>query len=341
LHRQSWLREWLLAEREADLTKGLDADIAWMLALGERTGDVALGKHSPAKERRRMAESVRLVEDPPNGVVSVTDRTVPGAAGAIPARVYAPDGLEHPSPGFLFLHGGGWVTGDLDTHDTLCRRIALLGKLRVVAVAPRLAPEHRFPAAVEDAIAAFRFVASSAKELGIDPARLGVGGDSAGGNLSAVVSLETRADDVRPALAVLIYPALDATCSQPSHRELGTGYLLTRESIAWYLGHYVEPSRHRDPRVSPLWREDLAGAPRTLLAIAGFDPLRDEAERYAERLEAAGATVEVLRAPSLPHGFALMTGLAPVALAATEAIAKRTGELLQSIPRTHDRRADQ
>jgi acetyl esterase len=328
LHGQSWLRRRLLSGRDADLAKGLDHDVAWMLALAERAGEDELARGSPRKARRKMAESIRLVEDMPAGAVAVTDRTVPGSAGPIPARVYEPDGLPRPSPGLVFVHGGGWVTGDLDTHDTLCRRMALLGKVRVVSIAPRMAPEHPFPAPVDDTLAAFRFVAKNAGAFGIDPARLGIGGDSAGGNLSAVVGLDTRTDEVKPALTVLIYPSVDATCSQPSHRELAHGYFLTKESIDWYLGHYAPPALRRDPRVSPLHTEDLRGAPRALIAIAGFDPLRDEAERYAERLGEAGTAVEVLRSPSLPHGFTLMTAIVPAALRATEAIARRTGELL-------------
>ena len=330
LHGLPWLRARLLAERREDVARGLDPDIACMLAIGARTGDAELGKASPAVERRKMAESIHLVEDMPDGAVEVTERAVLGPAGRIPARLYEPAGLARPSPGLVFIHGGGWVTGDLDTHDTLCRRIALVGRLRVLSVAPRLAPEHRFPAAVEDSVAAFRAAAQNAAAFGIDPTRLGIGGDSAGGNLSAVVGLETRGDALRPALTVLIYPAVDATCSQPSHRRLGQGYLLTSDSIAWYLDHYIpDRAQRRDPRISPLLAPDLAGAPPAIVAVAGFDPLVDEGERYADRLAEAGAEVEVLRSPSLPHGFVLMTGLVPAAMAATEEIARRAGERLR------------
>ncbi len=330
LYRQSWLRRRLLATRDADLKKGLDHDIAWMLAIGEITGDTGLGHEDPVIARRKMAESIALVDDVPAGAVRTSDRQVPGAAGGIPARVYEPEGLARPSAGLVFIHGGGWVIGDLDTHDTLCRRFALLAKIRVVSIAPRMAPEARFPAAAEDSLAAFRYIAKNAKDFGIDPSRLGIGGDSAGGNLSAVVGLETRKDEVKPKVTVLLYPAVDATRSMPSHKELGKGYLLTEDSMIWFLGHYVPEAQRRDPRVSPMLADDLSGAPTAIVAIAGFDPLRDEAERYAERLAEAGTKVEVLRSPSLPHGFTLMTAVVPAAMKATEAIARKTGELLEA-----------
>jgi acetyl esterase len=319
----------VLARRSADLAKGLDPDTAFMLALGDITGDTSLKKASVAAARRSMAETIAIVDDLPKGAIDVTNRMVPGANGSIPARTYVPQ-LEGPSAGLVFVHGGGWVTGDLDTHDTLCRRLALVGGMRIVAIAPRMAPEHPFPAPLEDTLAAFRHIAKNAEAFGIDRRRLGIGGDSAGGNLSALVGLETRGDDAKPALTVLVYPALDATCSDPSHASRGTGYLLTAESIAWYLEHYLGHDRalRTNPRVSPLHCEDLAGAPRALVVNAGFDPLRDEAERYVERLQAAGSEVELLRYPALIHGFLLMTGMSEAARTATEEIARRTAAIL-------------
>jgi acetyl esterase len=317
LHRSPRLRARVLARRATDIANGLDPDTAFMIALGEITGDANLAKSTPAAARRSMAESIAIV---------------PGAAGALPARIYVPSNLAVPSAGLVFVHGGGWVTGDLDTHDTLCRRLALVGGMRIVSIAPRMAPEYPFPAAIDDTLAAFRHIAKNAEAFGIDPERIGIGGDSAGGNLSALVGLETRSDDVKPALTVLVYPALDATCSDPSHRSLGSGYLLTADSIAWYLDHYLGEDRalRTSPRVSPLHCGDVAGAPPALVVNAGFDPLRDEAERYVERLRAAGTDVEILRYPALVHGFLLMTGLSAAARAATEDIARRTAELLNT-----------
>ncbi len=332
LFRSTWLRERLLRARAGDIARGLDADIALLLVLGERTGDVEVAGHTPASARRSIQASVALIEDMPAGRVGVRERDIPGAAGKLRARLYEPAGLAAPSPGLVFIHGGGWVVGDLDTHDTLCRRLALLGHLRVLSVEPRLAPEHPFPAAVLDALAAFRYAVADAAALGFDPARLGIGGDSAGGNLSAVVGLETRGDAVPPKLTLLIYPAVDATCSTASHRELGRDFFLTEESVRWYLAQYAGDA-HRtprtDPRLSPFHAPDHRGAPPALVVVAGFDPLRDEGEAYAAKLVAAGSYVEVLRAPSVPHGFALMTGVSAQAMADTERFARRLGELLR------------
>lgn len=232
----------------------------------------------------------------------------------------------------MFIHGGGWVTGDIDSHDTLCRRIAHEGNVRVVSVEYGLSPEHRFPVAVDDVVAAFRSVAARADDLQLDPQRIAVGGDSAGGNLSAVVALETRSDAVRPAVQLLIYPALDATCSFPSHRENGSHYYLTSSSIAWYTEHYLggDTSLRTDPRVSPYLAPDLTGLPPAIVVIAGFDPLRDEAVAYAERLRAAGVDVDVQMADGLIHGFALMTGLSEAARLATTKMALTLGQRLRS-----------
>lgn len=324
------LREVLSRGKRVDIDKGLDPDIALMLALGEKTGDVEIAAGDPSHVRRAMFASVSIVEDEPRGDVIVREREVPGAAGEIRARLYEPHGLRAPSPGLLFVHGGGWVTGDLDTHDTLCKRIALSGKVRVLAIEPRLAPEHPFPTQLDDTLAAFRHLARDPARYGMDPKRLGVGGDSAGGNLSALVGLETRGDAVKPKLTLLIYPAVDATCSMPSHAECGEGYLLTRDSIRWYLGHYAGNTERKHPRLSPYHVADLTSAPPALVVTAGFDPLRDEGEAYATRLRESGVPAEVLRSPSMPHGFALMTGLSPRALADTERFAARTGELLRT-----------
>ncbi len=330
IFRTPWMRDALLRGRVKDLAKGLDPDIALMLALGEKTGDVEITGNTPTAARRGMMASIRLVEDEPIGKVICREHEIPGPAGDLPARLYEPDGLRAPSPGLLFLHGGGWVTGDLDTHDTLCKRIALEGRIRVLAVAPRLAPEARFPAAVDDSLAAFRHVATCASRYGIDPLRLGIGGDSAGGNLSAIVGLETVKDALRPKVALLIYPSVDATCAMASHDEMATGYLLTRASICWYLDHYLGNHPRTDPRVSPYHAPDLRGAPPSLVVVAGFDPLRDEGEAYASRLIGAGVKAEVLMSPAMPHGFALMTGLSAAALADTVRFARRIGDLLRA-----------
>ncbi len=309
---------------------GLDPDLAALLAIDELTHDSEVWRGSPERARRMIAESAAIVEDAPPGAVMVDDRPFRGPAGELSARLYVPAGLAAPSPGLVFFHGGGWVTGDLDTHDPLCRQLALAGQIRVVAIAYRLAPSHPFPAAVDDAVAAFRWVAGEAESLGIDPLRLGVGGDSAGGTLSAVVSLRTRTDARRPALAALLYPSVDATCSSASQREMGKGYYLTREALDWYLTQYLgsDPARRRDPDASPLFAPDLAGSPPTLVVTAAFDPLRDEGIAYAARLREAGVPVREERMAGMIHGF-LNAGLSRGAHEATGRIAVEIGRALR------------
>ena len=277
-----------------------------------------------------LAESAAIVEDPPSGDVMVNELLIPGPGVAIPARRYVPVGLAAPSPGLVFFHGGGWVAGDLDTHDTLCRILALEGRLRVIAVDYRLAPEHPFPAAVDDAMAAFRWVAREAESLGVDPAKIAVGGDSAGGNLSAVVGLRTREDQRKPALAALLYPAVDATCASASHRELGRGYYLTEATITWYRDHYLgkDATKRLLPDASPLFEPDLAGAPPSLVVTAAFDPLRDEAIAYAARLREAGVPVREERVAGMIHGF-LNAGLSRGAREARARIAREIGRTLR------------
>jgi acetyl esterase len=321
---------WLARARREAI--GLDPVVGAILAIDDLTHDSAVHRGGAERARRLVAESIAIADAPCEVEVDVEERRIAGAAGPLRARRYSPRRAEAILPGLVFFHGGGWVTGDLDTHDALCQRLAGLGGIRVVSVAYRLAPEHPFPAAVEDALAAFRDVAERAEELGIDPARIGIGGDSAGGNLSAVVSLETRGELRRPSLAVLLYPSVDATCSSDSHRSLAEGYYLTREAIDWYLTQYVgsDPGKRRDPRISPHFVEDLRGAPPTLVVVAGFDPLRDEAIAHAARLRDAGVPVRVVREEALIHGFVLMNGIAPEARRATEDLARRIGDALRS-----------
>jgi acetyl esterase len=233
--------------------------------------------------------------------------------------VYTPDGLAAPSPGILFVHGGGFVTGDIGTHDGLCARLAVGTRARVISVDYRLAPEHRFPAAADDATAAFRYCVAHAGEFGLDPARVAVAGDSAGGNLSAVISRRTAGDERAPVFAILLYPALDATCSLPSHRIFAERYALTGPMIEWYYGHYFGEQDRRTPDGSPLLGAPTPRVP-ALVYTAGFDPLRDEGHAYADKLRAAGGRVVYGEFETLIHGFALMTGALSTARAAVEEI---------------------
>jgi acetyl esterase len=237
-------------------------------------------------------------------VASIAERSVPGPAGAIAVRVYAP-AAGRALAGIVYFHGGGFVIGGLDSHDGTCRALANASGCAVVSVDYRLAPEHRFPAAPEDCYAALRFVAERGEELGIDPRRLAVAGDSAGGNLAAVTALlarERRGPDLR--FQLLVYPVADHAFDTASYRDNAEGYFLTTAMMRWFWGHYLErPEQGDDPLASPLRAKDLAGLPPALVITAEYDPLRDEGEAYAERLRKAGVAAELLRYDGQIHGF--------------------------------------
>ena len=276
-------------------------------------------EQTPAQVREAFkAFSMAGAGEPEVG--SVEDRTIPGPDGPIPVRVFRPSG-EGTAGGLVFYHGGGWVIGDLDSHDSLCRQFCAGAGVVVVSVDYRLAPEHPCPAASEDAWAALGWVAANAVELGIDTGRLAVGGDSAGGNLAALMALRAR-DAGGPALGlqVLIYPATDLVMAHPSITENGEGYFLTAESMQWFCGHYLGVDReHGDPTdatVSPLRANSLAGVAPARVVTAEFDPLRDEGNAYAARLADEGVEVELDENPGMIHGFFQMGALAPSANAA-------------------------
>jgi acetyl esterase len=239
-------------------------------------------------------------------------------AAGLSARLYVPEtargGLV------VYFHGGGWVLGSLESHEQPCRFLARTGGVRVLSVDYRLAPEAKFPAAVDDALAAFEWAREHARELGADSARVAVGGDSAGGHLSAVVA---QLADPKPAATLLIYPVCDLSTKRESYRLFGDGFLLTEASMDWYRGHYLpDEAAARDPRASPLLAEDLRGLPRTYLAAAGFDPLRDEALAYGERLREAGVELELALHEGAIHGFANMVGVGRASAAAMRGAAE-------------------
>lgn len=242
------------------------------------------------------------------------DRTIPGPAGPVPVRIYTPE-ADGALPILVYFHGGGWVFGDLESHDAMCRITAHEAGCLVVAVDYRLAPEHKFPAGLEDCIAATRWCAEHGGEIGGDPARLAVGGDSAGGNLAAAVAQAARAasrGSGGPKLAMqwLIYPAVDFTADNASLRENADGYLLTKAAIDWTLEQYVtHADAAHDPRASPGLARDLTGLPRALVQTAEYDPLRDEGEAYADALKAAGVPTETIRYDGVVHGFMRMGAL--------------------------------
>ena len=266
-----------------------------------------LGADVARREVRRAAMVNAL---PIPRVASVTDLTIPGPVTPLPARRYDPPGkaLLEPRPALVFLHGGGFVFGDLDTHDELCRMLCFHAQVTVIAVDYRLAPEDPFPAAVDDAIAASRWVHENAAKLGLDPERIAIGGDSAGGNLSAVVCQQALASgDPLPAFQLLIYPATDRSLPTRSGELFSKGFFLVDEDMVWFTESYAPDVD--DVRAAPLRADDLAGLPPAYVTTAGFDPLRDEGELYAEKLAQFGVPVAVRRHDGLIHGFANMTAV--------------------------------
>jgi acetyl esterase len=265
---------------------------------------------TPAQAREALLASRAVLQPAAEDVAEARELAAAGPAGPIPLRVYRGKGAEPTAqqPALIYFHGGGWVIGDLESHDQICRALANATPLIVVAVDYRLAPEHKFPAAVEDAIAATRWIAEEAGSLGIDRQRLAVGGDSAGGNLAAVVTLDAR-DNGGPRLAaqLLIYPATDMGMDRPSHDRHAAQLPLTRAAMQWFVGHYLgDASEKSDWRASPLRAGRFQGLPPALVITAGFDLLCDEGDAYAEALARAGVPVSHERFAGQIHGFLSM-----------------------------------
>lgn len=283
----------------------------------------------PVEARRFYRDRRALTQPPVPGIHEVRELAANGPDGAIPLRLYKPAprdaGMREPMPVLVYFHGGGWTIGDLDTHDVLCRQIANASNCAVVSVDYRMGPEHRFPAAVIDCLAATRWVHAQADTLGLDAGRLAVGGDSAGGNLAAVVAILARDEgDLPIAWQLLVYPATDMRCVHASHRTNGRDYLLTSETIRYYHDHYIDDAAHDlDWRASPLLHPRLGGLPPALVLTAGFDPLRDEGLAYADALVAAGSRATYVCFDRQIHGFITMGAVideanAAVALCAAE-----------------------
>jgi acetyl esterase len=295
----------------------LDPQARFVLDQVAAQGDVPLHEMTPG-EARAAFERMRIPA-PGEPVARIETHEIAGPDGnTIPVRVYVPtDPGAAPAdpgvlaPGFVYFHGGGWVIGSLDTHENLCKALANRSGARVVSVDYRLAPEHPWPAAPEDCYAVVRHVAECGSQFGIDGARLAVGGDSAGGNLAAVVALMAR-DRKGPVLRhqVLLYPVVDHDFDRPSYRENADGYLLTRDAMRWFWQQYVaDPARRSEGYASPQRAEKLEGLPSATVITAEFDPLRDEGEAYAERLRAAGVAVAATRYDGQIHGFASLLDL--------------------------------
>ena len=288
----------------------LDPQSRALLDLMSERGVPPIHTLSPDEGRRMFLERRGFTQPVPPPIGSVRDLAAPGPHGPIPLRLVRPAGVADAValPLLVYFHGGGWVIGDLDTHDVACRTLAAGAGIAVLAVDYRLAPEHRFPAAVDDCIAAVRFARAEAAALGADAARIAVGGDSAGGNLAAVACLALRdAGEPVPAFQLLIYPATDMRAVAPSHTANGQGYMLTADSIAYYRGHYMpDAAEWADWRASPLLAADHAHLPPALVLTAGFDPLRDEGRQYADAVSGAGVACQYICFERQIHGFVTM-----------------------------------
>jgi len=311
----------------------LDPQAKAVLELVIKSGRPAYNTLSP-KDARQLFRETRPASTPtPPQIGAVTNLVVDTTTGAVPVRVYRPAGISDgaPLPTLVYFHGGGWVIGDLETHDVLCRQITGEAGMMVVAVDYRLAPEAKFPTAVDDAWAATKWVVANAARLGADPKKLAVGGDSAGGNLAAVIALMAR-DAGAPSIAyqVMLYPVTDVGTETQSYRDFGDGYLLTLEGMRWFFDQYLTSSEQaKDWRVSPLRAPSLAGLPPALIITAGFDPLRDEGEAYAKKLREAGVRVDYICYGGMIHGFAPMGRLIDTGNRAVSHIAASLREALR------------
>jgi acetyl esterase/lipase len=276
---------------------------------------------TPAEARESIRTRTAALGPFPD-VAAVVDHRVPVAGGEITVRAYSPGG-PGPHPALVYYHGGGWVIGDLYTHDGLCRSLSAAAGCAVLSVDYRLAPEAKYPVPVEDSYAALLWIVANAGRLGIDRRRIAVGGDSAGGNLATVMALLAR-DRRGPALRlqVLIYPVTDHDLDTASYRENATGYVLTRDAMRWFWDHYLaHEAQRREPYASPLRAPSLAGLPPALVITAEYDPLRDEGEAYAARLRDAGVPVTLTRYPGMFHGFVRLTKFLDQARTAVDEIA--------------------
>jgi len=281
----------------------LDPAAAGLLQQMEEAGMPPLNELTP-EESRVAAEGFVELGGPGDDVADQSDRMIPGPGGELPIRVYTPFG-DGPFPVFVYFHGGGWVLGNVDSTNAICRSVAARTGCTVVSVEYRLAPEHKFPAPLDDCYAATLWAAEHAGEIGADPRRLAVGGDSAGGNLAAAVALRAR-DENGPKLAMqlLVYPVTDYGTDTESYKTNGEGNLLTTDMMSWFWDHYLNTaSEGENPLVSPLRAPDLAGLPPALVLTAEYDPLRDEGEAYAARLRDAGVAVTHTRYDGQIHAF--------------------------------------
>jgi len=333
----SWLLR-LIGERPR-VVDGLtlDGHVQFVLNVRNRLPQLLMSEPTPAAGRRRYQRDVLAATTGsgarPTRVKAVRDLMIDGAAGPMCARHYAPNRNETdaPEPILLFIHGGGFVNGDLTTHDEPCRVLCQQAGIHVLSIAYRLAPEHPFPAALDDVHAAFRWLQQEAGSLGADPTRVAIGGDSAGANLATVVAAALAQQGRTPSAQLLIYPTVDMDSRSPSRELFGRGYILTSADMDAFRRLYIgaPPIATHDPRSSPLFCTEPARLPPTVLTTAGFDPLRDEGEAYAEMLRLAGVAVRLRRFGGMVHGYLHMTTIVPAAHAALVETARLLREVLR------------
>lgn len=305
-------------------------DVAHIQAAIRRAGRPRI-EHVSLEEARAMPRVfIKMQGDPEPAAVETVP--VPGPAGAIPVRVYRPPGLSVPAPGIVYFHGGGWVIGDLEIADRPCRSLAAAAAAVVLSVDYRLAPEHPFPAAFEDCAAATRWVHAEAADLGVDPSRILVAGDSAGGNLAAAVAIEARNRSVRLAGQLLAYPAIEPDFTSASYRENAADGFLAASTMRWYWEQYLGPSLEADWRAIPSRAPDLAGVAPAFIGTCELDVLRDEGDRYAECLRAAGVPVRHHRYPGLSHALLWLLEATPSAKVILADMAAAAREMAAAVP---------
>jgi len=302
----------------------LDPNVELFLQTVQQAGQPPL-REVGVQEARQGIALMHALCTPAGELARADERTVPGPSGDVPVRVYS-QATDAVLPVVVYFHGGGWTIGDVASYDVLCRKLAVATGLTVVSVDYRLAPEHVFPAAVDDCYAVTKWIAEHGSELGVDGSRLAVAGDSAGGNLAAVTSILAR-DRGGPTIAfqLLIYPVIDGTMGFPSYKENAEGYLLSADDMAWFYEQYVPAGVDRkNPMLSPLYAPNLSNLPPALVITAEYDPLRDEGEAYADALQQAGIEARASRYDGMVHGFVPIDGVIPTA---TRAIDEATAAL--------------
>ncbi len=299
-------RREVVAGRRIDPKAKAASDLVALLRAGQ-------GEPSLEESRQQLAVMAAKFEKPCPATVQKRDIHLPGAAGDRRARVYLPEGIGEAAPTLLYLHGGGWIQGGIETHDGLCGRLAEMAGIRVISYDYRLAPEDPFPAAPDDVLACYMALVDGTAEVRADPARLVVGGDSAGGNLTACLMHDLcKAGLPRPAAQVLLYPGVDAKLATASMRDLKDQPLLPAARIEWYLGMYLPAAQDRnDPRASPIVSETFAEQPPALIVAAGHDPLWDDAHSYAAALRGAGVQADLVEFPGQIHAFMSLTKVIP------------------------------